>query len=94
MRSWEQLSAELGVDRAHPAYESARRAFQLGVRVRTQREQCGWSWAELAKRVGLPTSDLARFEAGGGLPELPVLDRIADALELRLSISFTPRRRC
>jgi ribosome-binding protein aMBF1 (putative translation factor) len=66
------------------------RAFQLGAKVRTAREQQrGWSRAELAKRVGMATSDLARFEAGGALPALPVLDRIADALDMRLSIAFT-----
>lgn len=71
-----------------------RRAFQLGAKVRTAREQHGWSRAELAKRVGMPTSELARFETGGALPALPVLDRIARALDLRLSIAFTPRQPC
>jgi hypothetical protein len=31
---WEQLRTELGVDRAHSAYESARRAFELGADVK------------------------------------------------------------
>ena len=88
--SWSELRAELGVDRAHPAYESARVAFELGAEVRTLREQRGWSQNELAKRAGMTQSAMARFEAGGTTPTLPVLERIAGALEMRLSIALTP----
>ena len=35
LTSW----TELGVDEAHPAYQAARRAFELGVDMRAPRDQ-------------------------------------------------------
>jgi HTH-type transcriptional regulator / antitoxin HipB len=86
--AWTELRKELGVDRAHPAYDAARIAFELGVEVRTLREQRGWSQTELANRAGMTQSAMARFEAGGTVPTLPVLERIAAALEMRLSVEL------
>jgi transcriptional regulator with XRE-family HTH domain len=36
-------------------------------------------------------SAVARFEAGGTIPSLPVLDRLANALDAELTVSVTPR---
>ena len=36
-------------------------------------------------------SAVARFEAGGTVPTLPVLERLAAALNVSLSVSFEPR---
>ncbi|RSM61772.1 XRE family transcriptional regulator [Kibdelosporangium aridum] len=86
--AWTDLRKDLGVDRAHPAYEAARIAFELGAEVRTQRERRGWSQTELAQRAGMTQSAMARFEAGGTVPTLPVLERIAAALDMRLSVEL------
>lgn len=88
--TWNDLRGELGVDRAHPAYDAARLAFELGTEVRSLREQRGWSQTQLAERAGMTQSAMARFEAGGTVPTLPVLERVAAALEMRLSIELTP----
>jgi transcriptional regulator with XRE-family HTH domain len=84
------MRSELGVDRAHPAYDAARIAFELGVAVRGLREERGWSQTELAGRAGMTQSAIARFEAGGTVPTLPVLERIAAALDMRLSVELIP----
>jgi ribosome-binding protein aMBF1 (putative translation factor) len=89
-KTWSQLRAELGVDEEHPAYREARIAYEIGAEVRALREQRGWSQTELAKRAGMTQSAMARFEAGGTTPTLPVLERIAEALEMRLSVALTP----
>lgn len=86
--AWAALRKELGVDSAHPAYDAARIAFELGVKVRALREQHGWSQTELATRAGMTQSAMARFEAGGTVPTLPVLERIAAALNMRLSVEL------
>jgi hypothetical protein len=36
---------------------------------------------------------VARFEAGGTVPTIPVLERLASALELRLTVTLGPDQR-
>jgi transcriptional regulator with XRE-family HTH domain len=55
------------------------------------REQRGWSQAQLAEAAGMTQSAVARFEAGGTTPTLPVLERLAMALEADLVVRLTPR---
>ena len=73
------------------AYGAARLAFELGAAVRELRERRGWSQTQLAKAATMTQSAVARFEAGGTVPTLPVLERLATALDVRLSVSFEPR---
>lgn len=76
---------------AAEAYDAARLAFELGRAVRELRERRRWSQAQLAKAAGMTQSAVARFEAGGTVPTLPVLERLAAALDVSLSVSFEPR---
>ncbi|MFE9652472.1 multiprotein-bridging factor 1 family protein [Micromonospora sp. NPDC006431] len=84
----ERRMAEPG---AAEAYDAARLAFELGRAVRDLRERRGWSQAQLAKESGMTKSAVARFEADGTVPTLPVLERLAAALDVSLSVSFEPR---
>jgi transcriptional regulator with XRE-family HTH domain len=68
-----------------------RLAFDLGAAVRDLREQRGWTRARLAEQAGMTQPAVARFEAGGTVPTLIVLERLARALDGGLSVSFTPR---
>ncbi|MEY9895001.1 HTH-type transcriptional regulator/antitoxin HipB [Catenulispora sp. MAP5-51] len=70
------------------AYAETRLRFELGEAVRTRREELGWSQSELAERAGMRQPAVARFEAGGTTPTLPVLERMAVALGLRLSVEL------
>jgi transcriptional regulator with XRE-family HTH domain len=76
---------------APEAYQAARLAFDLGRTVRQLREQRGWSQSELARAAGMTQSAVARFEAGGTVPTLPVLDRLAQAMDADLVVQVTPR---
>ncbi|GLH97299.1 helix-turn-helix domain-containing protein [Phytohabitans aurantiacus] len=76
---------------AAEAYEATRLAFELGRAVRELREQRGWSQRQLADAAAMTQSAVARFEAGGTVPTLPVLERLARALDVRLDVRFTPR---
>lgn len=71
---------------AAETYEAARLAFELGRRVRELREQRGWSQTQLARQAGMTQSAVARFEAGGTIPTLPVLERLARALDAELDV--------
>ncbi|MEV0398089.1 helix-turn-helix domain-containing protein [Polymorphospora rubra] len=76
---------------AAEAYDAARLAFELGRAVRELREHRGWSQSQLAQASGMTQSAVARFEAGGTVPTLPVLERLAAALDVSLNVSFEPR---
>jgi ribosome-binding protein aMBF1 (putative translation factor) len=73
------------------AYEAARLAFELGAAVRELRLARNWSQVELASAAGMTQSAVARFEAGGTVPTLPVLGRIARALDADLTVRVAPR---
>lgn len=75
---------------AQRAYQAARRAYELGRTVRELRQQHGWSQTELAHAADMTQSAVARFEAGGTVPNLPVLDRLAQALVADLNVQVTP----
>ncbi|GGM83383.1 hypothetical protein GCM10012275_62510 [Longimycelium tulufanense] len=88
-RTLDDLRQKRPVDRDHPAYRAAKLAFELGVQVRELREQRGWSQAELGRRAGMTQSAVARFEAGGTVPTLDVLERIATAFGAHLQVQLT-----
>ena len=71
-------------------FDQARRAFLIGQAVRERRLTLGLSQTELADRAGMTQPALSRLEAGGVVPTLPVLDRIASALDADLTITLSP----
>lgn len=76
---------------AKQAYDAARLAYELGRTVRQLREARGCSQTELAKAAAMTQSAVARFEAGRTVPSLPVLERLAGALDADLVVQITPR---
>ncbi|HEX3487932.1 MAG TPA: helix-turn-helix transcriptional regulator [Streptosporangiaceae bacterium] len=78
---------------ATEAYEQARLRFELSEVVKLRREELGWSQRQLAERAGMTRPGVARFEAGGTTPTIPLLERLADALGLRLTVTLSPEQR-
>jgi transcriptional regulator with XRE-family HTH domain len=78
----------MGEGEATAAYDAARLAFELGAAVRARREEHGWSQAQLAGEAGMTQSAVARFEAGGTVPTIPVLQRLAAALGTELIVQL------
>ena len=78
---------------AAAAYEQTRLRYELAEAVRARREELGWSQRQLAERAGMTQPGVARFEAGGTTPTLPLLERLASALGLTLTISLDPADR-
>jgi ribosome-binding protein aMBF1 (putative translation factor) len=83
----DQRMSELG---AQDAYQAARLAYELGATVRGLREAKAWSQTRLAHEAGMTQSAVARFEAGGTIPTLPVLQRLARALDADLVVQVAP----
>ncbi|MGH3565604.1 MAG: helix-turn-helix domain-containing protein [Pseudonocardia sp.] len=71
-------------------YDEARRAFLIGQAVRERRLALGLSQTELAARAGMTQPALSRLEAGGAVPTIPVLERIAVALGAELIVTIAP----
>ncbi|MDQ0985010.1 helix-turn-helix domain-containing protein [Streptomyces sp. V2I9] len=84
------------------AYIEAGHAFALGQAVYDRRTALGLSQAELARRAGMPQPQISNIEGGDSVPTLPLLARLATALDASLSIdldgdtsafAFTPHER-
>ena len=57
------------------------------------RKAQGITQAELARRTGIPRSNITRFESGSYNPSLELLVRIAAALGMELQMSLTEKER-
>jgi len=86
-------AARIGRPEVAAAYEQARLRYELAEAVRARREELGWSQRRLAERAGMTQPGIARFEAGGTTPTLPLLERLAAALGLILAVSLEPAER-
>ncbi|MDJ0344488.1 helix-turn-helix transcriptional regulator [Streptomyces sp. H10-C2] len=90
-KSWSVKRAEvMGRPGAGVAYEAARLRFELGAAVRERREALGITQKQLAEAAGLQQPAVARFEAGGTMPTIMMLERLAQALGLRLNVKLQP----
>ncbi|MDQ7907363.1 helix-turn-helix transcriptional regulator [Phytohabitans sp. ZYX-F-186] len=83
---WERT----GADERAAAYEEARTSLMLGQMVHDRRVELGLTQAELAERAGMTQPQLSRLESGGATPTVPLLARLAVALNADLDIAFRP----
>lgn len=84
---WAELrDRRLAEPGAAEAYDATRLAYELGKTVRAMREERGWTQARLAAASGMTQPAVARFEAGGTVPTVPVLERLARALDAELVV--------
>ncbi|MCO1577942.1 helix-turn-helix domain-containing protein [Crossiella sp. SN42] len=91
---WAELrERRLAEPGAAEAYDAARLAYELGKAVREMREQRDWTQSRLAEVAGMTQPAIARFEAGGTVPTIPVLERLAHALDAELVVRLTPHLR-
>ena len=57
--------------------------------IKQLRESAGLTQAELARRLGVPQPQVARWESGRRHAKIDSLQRIADALGLNLQVIFS-----
>ncbi|MFE7409425.1 helix-turn-helix domain-containing protein [Streptomyces laurentii] len=88
--NWTELRENALRDPETAAYEAARIRYELGRAVRERREKSGMTQSHLARLSGLRQPAVARFEAGGAMPTLPMLERLAAGLGMRLNVGFEP----
>jgi HTH-type transcriptional regulator/antitoxin HipB len=80
-----------GTQEYDAGYSEATRAVEIGAAVRGRRLALGLSQADVAFRAGMTQPALSRLEAGGVVPTIPVLDRIAAALDADFILQLVPR---
>ena len=68
--------------------EEIRMALDLGQAVYDRRTELGISQTELAKRAGMTQPQISKLELGGTMPTLPLLARLARALDAALSVEL------
>ncbi|MDH6116144.1 helix-turn-helix transcriptional regulator [Kitasatospora sp. GAS204B] len=71
-----------------PAYLEAGYAFALGQAVYDRRTELGLSQTELARRAGMTQPQISNIEGGDAVPTLPLLTRLAKALDASLTIDL------
>lgn len=87
--NWTELKNLKGDSQARRrGYQDAKDAYQLGARVRAERERLGLTQTELAEKMDTTQPTIARLEAGGVNSSLDTLHRAADALGLELVVDF------
>ena len=72
------------------AYDAARLAIEVGEQIREARKAAGLSQRELAREMSTSQAAVARLESGGVAATLTTLHKAAAALDLRVSIGFSP----
>lgn len=93
-RSWSAIKRGRKVSVARRSgYQRAKAAYEIAERVRHARERLDMTQAELAIRIGSTQPAVARLEAGGVMPNLDTLHRIAEALGLELVVDLRRARR-
>ncbi len=63
----------------------AQSAQRIAARIRREREARKWSLGELARRTGMQAPNLSRLESGKHMPSLETLERVAEALGMRVA---------
>ena len=70
-------------------YEATRLALDVGEKVRDAREAAGITQRELAARMGTSQAAVARLEAGGVGATLTTLQKVAAALDLKVTVELS-----
>lgn len=70
------------------AYTEAGYGFELGQAVYDRRTALELSQTELARRAGMTQPQISNIEGGDSVPTLPLLTRLAKALDASLSIDL------
>ncbi|MDR3314695.1 MAG: helix-turn-helix domain-containing protein [Oscillospiraceae bacterium] len=72
-------------------YEALTPEFDIVRQIVQARAEQGLTQQELARRVGLPQSNISRLESGSYNPSLAFLKKVADGLGKELHVEFRPQ---
>ncbi|MBI2329914.1 helix-turn-helix transcriptional regulator [Candidatus Daviesbacteria bacterium] len=89
---WEQVKKELFRDpKVKKAYEDLQPEFAIIQALIDARVKKKISQEDLAKRMGTGQAVISRLENANASPSLSLIKRLANALNLKVELKFTPR---
>jgi ribosome-binding protein aMBF1 (putative translation factor) len=89
MKSYTKIKERLLKDKTiHKAYQKLDSEFALIESIIEKRLAKGYTQAVLAHKIGTKQSSIARLESGNYNPSLVFLEKIAKALDTKLTISL------
>lgn len=89
MKSYSQFKKQLFIDpEVQTLYDSMKPEFAFIQQIIEKRLQKGLTQSELAKKVGTKQSAIARLESGAHNPSIAFLQKVAQALDMHVKVSF------
>lgn len=85
------LNRELKNPKFRLEYEKVQTEFAPIRAILEARMKKGMTQTQIARKMGTTQSAIARVESGSGNPTIAFMQKLADALDLRLSIRFLPQ---
>lgn len=91
MQNWKTVREELLKDpEVRREYERLKPHYELISQMISARAKKGLTQAELAKKMGTKQSAIARVEGGNANPSVAFLQKLATALNSKLTIQIQP----
>ncbi|MFI6982027.1 helix-turn-helix transcriptional regulator [Embleya sp. NPDC050154] len=87
-RDWRLVAGGTESPEAQAIHVEIRMASVLGLAVYERRTALGISQSELGKRAEMTQPEIFKIELGGTIPTLPLLARLAKALDASLNIAL------
>ncbi|MFI6587302.1 helix-turn-helix transcriptional regulator [Embleya sp. NPDC050493] len=87
-RDWRLVAGDIESPEVQSMRAEIRMASVLGRAVRDRRTELGISQSELGKRADMTQPQISQLELGGTVPTLPLLARLAKALDASLNIAL------
>jgi len=72
-------------------YEALEPEFVIMQAMIDARKSAGLTQRQLSERAGIAQGDISKLESGSANPSLRTLQRLADAMNMRLRVDFTPQ---
>lgn len=92
MKKWSDLKKDLLKDKkVAKEYKKLEPYYNLVDKLIEARVKQGFTQSQLAEKIGTKQSAIARIESGNANPSFVTLQKIAQALNSKLEIKFTPQ---
>lgn len=91
LRFDDYLAEKLKDPEFRAGYEKVRQENEPLRAILRARVEKGMTQAQIAKKMGTTQSSIARVESGKSHPTIPFMQRLADALDMKLEVRFLPR---